>query len=343
MELINLLEIKTDRGYRHFKLYHGDITKLDFPVDVLCVSAFKNSYIPTPNSLIGGLYRNRGIDLQTLARNPALDLRNIEHSFITQDINDERIGRILCLEMIGSGHLTLEDALNGLLATLYKAELRGLTITSLMLPLLGTGDQGIDPGSVISILVRKMEYLLTTSREIREVILVDRDQDRAEQLNKAMNTLLGRKPIIFQLDSIKSLVILNIKKLETEYKHLLSDKAIQDVFREIYRTSIDPTKLSIELRVMSEYMLNRLFTEVRGKNLVDKIRHLESQEIAPWMTSYFHLIRVFGNAHAHDETKRRIDHDLIESDLLIILFGLERIVQFFVEQLEGRKPKRVGK
>ena len=343
MELINLLEIKTDRGYRHFKLYHGDITKLDFPVDVLCVSAFKNSYIPTPNSLIGGLYRNRGIDLQSLAQNPALDLRNIEHSFITQEINDERIGRILCLEMIGSGHLTLEDALNGLLATLYKAELRGLTITSIMLPLLGTGDQGIDPGSVIGILVRKMEYLLTTSREIREVILVDRDQDRAEQLNKAMNTLLGRKPIIFQLDSIKSLVILNIKKLETEYKHLLSDKAIQDVFREIYRTSIDPTKLSIELRVMSEYMLNRLFTEVRGKNLVDKIRHLESQEIAPWMTSYFHLIRVFGNAHAHDETKRRIDHDLIESDLLIIMFGLERIVQLFVEQLEGRKPKIVGK
>ena len=33
MELINLLEIKTDRGYRHFKLYHGDITKLDFRVD----------------------------------------------------------------------------------------------------------------------------------------------------------------------------------------------------------------------------------------------------------------------------------------------------------------------
>ncbi len=172
-------------------------------MDVLCVSAYKNSYILTPNSLIGGLYRNRGIDLQSLARNPALDLRNIEHSFITQDINDERIGRILCLEMIGSGHLTLEDALNGLLATLYKAELRGLTITSIMLPLLGTGDQGIDPGSVISILVRKMEYLLTTSREIREVILVDRNQDRAEQLNKAMNTLLSRKPIIFQLDSIK--------------------------------------------------------------------------------------------------------------------------------------------
>ena len=340
MELINLLEIKTDRGYRHFKLYHGDITELDFRVDLLCVSAFKNSYIPTPNSLIGALKRNRGIDLQTLARNPALDLRNIEHSFITQDISDERIGRILCLEMIGSGHLTLEDALDGLLATLYKAELKGLTITSLMLPLLGTGDQGIDPVTVIRLLVRKMEYLLTTSREIREVILVDRDKFRAEQLNVAMNSLLGRKPVLFQLDSIKSLVIHNIKKLETEYRTLLADKAIQDVFREIDKTSIDPTKLSIELRVMSEYMLNRLFTEVRGKSLVDKIRHMESQEIAPWMTSYFHLIRVFGNAHAHDETKKKIDHELIESDLLIILFGLERIVQFFVEQLESRKPKR---
>lgn len=61
------------------------------------------------------------------------------------------------------------------------------------------------------------------------------------------------------------------------------------------------------------------------------------------MTECGKTLRAFGNAHAHDETKRRIDHDLIESDLLIILFGLERIVQFFVEQLEGRKPKKVGK
>ena len=147
--------------------------------------------------------------------------------------------------MIGSGHLTLEDALDGLLATLYKAELKGLTITSLMLPLLGTGDQGIYPESVIRLLVRKMEYLLTTSREIRDVILVDRDQFRAEQLNVAMNSLLGRKSVIFQLDSIKSRVIHNIKKLETEYNTLLADKAIQDLFREIHKTSIDLTKLSI--------------------------------------------------------------------------------------------------
>ncbi len=59
-----------------------------------------------------------------------------------------------------------------------------------------------------------MEYMLTTSREIREVILVDRDQFRAEQMNVAMNSLLGRQPIIFQLDNVKSLDILNIKKME---------------------------------------------------------------------------------------------------------------------------------
>lgn len=71
---INFVQTETPTGLKEFELYKGDITDLPFEVDLLCVSAFKDDYTPTENSIIGQLYK-KGIDLSIMALNPSIDLR----------------------------------------------------------------------------------------------------------------------------------------------------------------------------------------------------------------------------------------------------------------------------
>ena len=95
MELINILEISTPFGYRRFKLLKGDISATSIPIDLLCVSAFRGGYEPTPGTVLGSLYQYKGILLNDLAKEPLIDLRTSENTFITKEINEKNIKRIL--------------------------------------------------------------------------------------------------------------------------------------------------------------------------------------------------------------------------------------------------------
>lgn len=336
MELVNLLEIKSNHGYRKFKLYHGDISDLTFQVDLVCVSAFKNGYNPVPRTLIGSLYEKKNIDLKNLASNPEIDLRPSENCFITKNIDDTYIKRILCLEMIGS-NLNLENNLNNLLSTLYKAELAGIKISSIMFPLLGTGNQAIEPNSIVEVLLRKIEYLLTTSININEVNLVEINKDKCELLNKSMNQVLGRVSNIFKTSNIIKTVIGNIQFLFNNHRTILNERSFNDLQIELEKESIDTTLLSVYSRNICEFILADLFPNHQKKDLVFMITNLRELNIPPWIESYFHMLRVFGNAYVHEKLKARTPKEVSESDLIIVLFGLERVIEFYVTQKNQHK------
>jgi len=331
MELVNLLEIKSNHGYRKFKLFHGDISDLTFQVDLVCVSAFKNGYNPVPRTLIGSLYEKKNIDLRNLASNPEIDLRSSENCFITKNIDDKYIKRILCLEMIGS-NLNLENNLNNLLSTLYKAELAGIKISSIMFPLLGTGNQAIEPNSIVEVLLKKIEYLLTTSININEVNLVEINKEKCELLNMSMNKILGRVSNIFKTSNIITTVIGNIQLLFNNHKNKLNERSFNDLQIELGKESIDTTLLSVYSRNICEFILGDLFPNQQKKDLVFMISNLRDLNIPPWIESYFHMLRVFGNAYVHEKLKARTPKEVSESDLIIVLFGLERVIEFYVTQ-----------
>jgi hypothetical protein len=119
---------------------------------------------------------------------------------------------------------------------------------------------------------------------------------------------------------------------------LLSGKSFMDVLRELNKPDIDAMVLSIEMRSLSEYILNDLFPEVKNLTLNQKIRYLDNKHTPPWMQSYFHLLRVFGNAHVHDGLKRGM-HQVGESDLAIVLFGLERVILYYLENIVLRSSQ----
>jgi hypothetical protein len=153
MERLNLVEIETPWGYRAFELYQGDITRLGHKVDVLAVSAFAGDYVPTRTSVIGALRNNCGISLQQLSLTPEFDMRQSLGCWVARPERNEWCERIVCLEMLGR-HSSIGEALENLFAMLAVLEAKGLPVSSLALPVLGTGDQAIKPDLVIRELLR---------------------------------------------------------------------------------------------------------------------------------------------------------------------------------------------
>jgi hypothetical protein len=290
--------------------------------------------------VIGALFENRKLEVRTLAENPEIDLRHAEHAFISQKTTDPWIGRILCLEMIGTNFNSLEQNLDALLFTLYKAEIKGLRITSIIMPLLGTGNQQINSAKVMEILLKKIEYLLLNSTHIEEVMLVAYQDEQAKRLNASMNSTLGRKPSLFKQDQIMSAVIGGIIGLYKDEPNCLQNKAFLDLHAEICQTEIDATKLAIIARSMCEYILSSLYPSNLKRELAGMIPLLRERGAQPWIESYFHLIRVFGNVHAHDQPRQKISAQIGVSDLLIVLFGIERVLRFYVDEIKKGKTAR---
>src|SRR5262249_17756873 len=73
MNRLNLVDVETRWGLRTFELYHGDLTRLGFKVDVLAVSAFAGGYQPTTGTMLGALRDNCGISVKALAEQREFD------------------------------------------------------------------------------------------------------------------------------------------------------------------------------------------------------------------------------------------------------------------------------
>ena len=76
MSLLNIISVPTNNGLKSIEIHRNDITKFNFDVDILVISAFRNGYSPIPNTVIGSLKENCGLDVSELAHNPLIDLRS---------------------------------------------------------------------------------------------------------------------------------------------------------------------------------------------------------------------------------------------------------------------------
>jgi hypothetical protein len=207
MEPVNIVEVETQWGYRSFELYQADITQLDFSVDLLVVSAFAGSYVPTHGTIIEALGKRCDVNVRLLAANPWLDFRPTLGCWISRELSCPSVTRILGVELLG-GSLDISEALANVFVAASVAEMKGITAKTMALPVLGAGSQRLDAGKVIgAVLPRAVEYLkrsICTSR----VVFAEIDPRRVALLNQAMNETLGRDKVTLP----KGLLISNIRK-----------------------------------------------------------------------------------------------------------------------------------
>jgi O-acetyl-ADP-ribose deacetylase (regulator of RNase III) len=329
MKALNYIEIETKSGYKSFELHCGDITNLDFNVDLLVLSAFSRSYKPVKGTVIGALY-NKGIDVEKLAEDCQYDFRNCFGTWISKEISDQTFRQIICIEIVGT-NFNIEEAIKNLFTTLSVLEVRRLQIHSIVLPLIGTGEQKQDAKKIISTLVDLSLEFLQHSRFLEKIAFVEYNESKAERLNEEMDTVLGRTKIKVPrgplVEEIKKEIIGNIEKIIR-----VDDK--NEIFLDL-RTIINSSYCrTFELggisRKLVEFIVYDLSPAEKHFELWKKIDSLSSIGIAQWILGYMHILRVFGNEAVHDKKKNtRNPESINEKDLELCLFCILRVVDFY--------------
>lgn len=332
---INFVDIDTRSGYRRFELHHADITNLGFKTDVLVVSAFRDDYEPVPNTVMGALYR-KGVNVEQLAENPLLDFRSTLGVWVAEMPMDSDISNYLvCVEMTGYD-FSYEEILENLFSILSILEVRKIKIKTISMPVIGAGNQGIDPNLIIPpILEASMEFLMH-AKYAEKIMYVVNKKSKVEVMAKQMNNQLGRKLITMEndpfIEGIRKELFSEINKIRT----IKGSVATLDDLARILETKFQPFELAGIARKTLEYMLKELsHDEESSLTLVQLINNLRIQAApAPWIISYMHALRVFGNESLHhsDHKERKPAHVEAE-DVKICLFCLQRVLNFYTQQM----------
>jgi hypothetical protein len=333
MKQLNLLEIETHWGYKTFELYQGDITALDFPVDVLAVSAFYGNYEPVPHTVINALHKNAGVEVGELARRPEFDLKEVFNCWVARLPGEAKFGRILCVEF-GDGDEP-QEVIENLFVTLSVLEAKGFKIRTLALPILGTGNQVLSPEQVIKALLDSSQKYMNRSQNLNRIVFVEINRERARQLDRAMNDALGRVRVVMPKGALSEQLRKEIAQ-KIEAAAALAGTKGHEVFSDLRRLIGSGQSRSFEIGIVSRRLVEFVADDLLRKNkkgfdLFRKIDSLSERGVADWMRSYMHVLRILGNESAHEKDKGdRIPATIDEADLTLCFFCLQRVLDFWL-------------
>ncbi len=340
---LNIVELETTYGYRAFELYQCDITELPFPIDILVVSAYQGGYSPTKGTLIGALQEKTVINLELLSQKPQFDFRTNLGCWMTDCNLHPNIDRILCCEILGST-ISIEDLLENVFITASIAEMKGIVIKTMALPVLGAGHQNIDPKSTIDMLLPRALSYLRRSSHTTKIVFVEISPERAALLNQAMNDTLGRVKIVLPKGELTKSIRTEIQTELNKLRHSpLSQSSIYDDIQRIIRSD---SSRSFEIGIVSRRLAETIVDFVHpSKGVIDlygKIEGTAQIGVAPWIRSYMHVLRVFGNESAHEQNRNaRTPSNLEGADLSLCFFCLLRVLVFYREWHHSSAPSQV--
>ena len=332
-QLLTAIGFESDYGYKGVEVRHGDITKLNNHYDLLVISAFREGYEPTPGSLMGSLLHELNLSVRELAQDPFLDLRKPLSTWISSELTGLHFKRILCVEILGSD-FPMVEVFENLFATIALLQSKNVRIESIAMPLLGSGEQGIPRSQIIESLLPLCKEALTGSTHLKSITFAERRLEKAKEIDLAINEHLGRKelqlPKYEVVKSLKKDIVDGARKAAHANCDVKLFSEIQEVFR---RSDLRSFEAGVLARRLIEHVVDDLIRSAGGKpgtDLFKKIESLHNRKVAQWISSYMHVLRIFGNESAHERNNHRMPSELEENDFIISLFCLNRVLQFWL-------------
>ncbi|GAB2478890.1 macro domain-containing protein [Algoriphagus taiwanensis] len=334
MSLINSIDIDTKSGYRSFELHQGDITQLGFPVGAVVVSAFSGGYNPVPGTILGA-FHDKGISVKQLFKNLTFDYRNPFGVWVAENTSEViDFDYLFCLEIKGTD-FTIQEAIRNLFTVLTIAELKGLEIKTLAIPLLGTGLQKIDPSEIVEDLIHLSLDFLKYSRHLEKIIYVAFDDDKANILHSEMNRILGRNKVILPKGEKIELLKSGIKSEIEKIRNLgVDDESFRNILDAFKREDSSAYEFGSTSRKVLEFVIDSLIRPELNISLFKKIAILNQSKIAKWYIQYFHLVREFGNLNVHHQSDFQVPAEMELADVEMGLSALLRILSFFKSYLK---------
>ncbi len=331
MQRINVVGFNTRHGYRTCELYFGDLSNMDRAVDVLVVSAFAEGYDPTPGSVIGALYTNRGVSVSSLSKTPAWDFRSSLGLWISLPLDDPYFTRLLCAELVG-GRRPSEEVLDNVFVALSIMEAKEVPVRRVALSPLGTGHQRLPLGRVADTLIQASRRFLERSPTAETVLFVTNDRRGADDLADAFDEALGRTSEVIPVGQLIESVRVDLIHLFNSAHGLFSshdNELKSDWLALLRRHDVRVSELGLLGRRLVELLVTRLGSPPTGP-LYQRIAALEKAgSIAPWICGYMHVLRHLGNEAAHNDTlNNRVPAYVEEGDLGLALLCVERLIRF---------------
>ena len=232
--------------------------------------------------------------------------------------------------MTGSSHSTAE-LVNNLFITVSILEAKDIMVRSIALPVLGAGYQGIDDSYMMNLLLESAIKHFSRSASIERILFVEKNSQRAEALDQAMNTVLKRSKVVLPINSM----VAGVKKeILEKIKHLKEDCRISNgIIAEMQEIIMKDNLKSVDLGVVGRKLVEAIAQEmIPDKHIVlyQKIQSLHYMGVSEWVLSYMHVLRILGNEAVHKiDCENRFPKQLDESDLLMCLFAIQRIIDFW--------------
>lgn len=344
--LLNFFDVDTASGERSVELQVGDLAALGVDADLLVVSAFEGHNEPVRGTLLGRLDEAYGVRLHDL--DIALDLRRSPlRSWVSAPLDlalaggaQSRFRRLAVIEgamTVEPGDLLPWPPFNRLFSLLALLPMRRIACNTVASPLLGSGNQGIDPLMHYPDLLNAYRTAFEHVPEVRRLILFDRTEEHLSPLGDAIDAALGRTTVQqFRLALPANLP--GISEMGSLLRRWSSGQAsasdvlahdINELLNLLRGKELSPIALGIHARRLVEgLVLQRLAGERDADrlNLYGGIRRLEDRGADRWLISCLHQVRCFGNWMGHpstDDTPRPVQLH----DVLAMLCALQRVLE----------------
>lgn len=282
------IPLPIDGTTKEISVHCDDITCFSQKIDVLTTSAYAGSYAPTPRTVFQALSFH-GIHVNYLAKSPAFDLRDPCHIWLSEQIpaNTVGISRIGCIEL-GGGHLfhldpfeAEQSMINSIRAYFHMldiASLYGVDVTTVALPLLGSGAQHITGDFLLIPLINECVSFLKRNQCAKNICFVERNPQKADQICRCLQNSLrfadSRKefePVQTQADCVfisysskdKNIADNLCSKLERNgLKVWYAPRDVHGPYASSIATAIDKAKYFIVIlsqnSIASEHVLNEI-------------------------------------------------------------------------------------
>jgi hypothetical protein len=182
---------------------HGNICTTEESFDVLICSAFKGDYLAIEGTLIGSLEQNKGISVEELAENPFLDYRENHGCWVSETV-ESNIHRIGCIELLEYGQLgnqalvqatILKEMFASVSFLLKQIDEAGAVLHRVALPVLGSGNQGIEYCYIIPPLINQCMRALDQITQLEELVFYELDENKADKLYNGLVKALDQTRI----------------------------------------------------------------------------------------------------------------------------------------------------
>lgn len=199
MGKLHSVPLSIDGTVKEISVFCDDVTCFSGNIDILTTSAFIGSYHPTPRTVFHALM-NCGINVQSLAYKPEFDLRTPCHVWLSEEISrsSARIRRIGCVEFNGRytrswDSVESEQAVHSIQAyfsLLDIASFYGVNVTTVALPLLGSGRQNISGDLMITPLLNECISFLKRNPFAKNIYFIEKNPEKANLIARALENSL---------------------------------------------------------------------------------------------------------------------------------------------------------